>query len=178
MKKLSVFALLVVLFSCSTNNFVREGYPALKSIGNIDLAKYLGKWYEIARYPFFFEDGLVNTTATYSLLENGNIKVVNEGYRDTTSGKKETALGEAWIPNKNITAELKVSFFGPFASDYWVIDLKTDDYSYAVVSSGYKYLWILSRTPKMDEELYSLLLQKVTKLGFDISKLYKVPQNW
>ncbi len=178
MKKLFIFTLFVVFFSCSTSNFVREGYPTLESVGNIDLGRYLGKWYEIARYPFFFEDGLVNTTATYSLLENGNIRVVNEGYRDTASGKKETALGEAWIPNKNSTAELKVSFFGPFAADYWVIDLDTEDYSYAVVSSGYKYLWILSRIPKMDEELYASLLQKVAKLGFDIDKLYKVPQNW
>ncbi|MBN1409204.1 MAG: lipocalin family protein [Spirochaetales bacterium] len=178
MKNGVIVFLILIIISCNSNNFIREGYPPLQSVGNIDVERYLGKWYEIARMPFFFEDGLVNTTATYSIMENGNIKVVNEGNREVASGKKESAYGEAWIPDQTRNAELKVSFFGPFSSDYWIIDLDKENYSYAMVSSGYKYLWILSRTPAMDDALYSGLIEKAGELGFETKKLYKVPQDW
>jgi apolipoprotein D and lipocalin family protein len=178
MKKL-LFALLpLMLISCATGNYAREGFPPLQAVEKVELSRYLGRWYEIARFPFFFEDGLVNTTATYSLQADGNILVLNEGYRNTVSGNKETARGWAWIPDPKQTSRLKVSFFGPFASDYWVIMLDEKDYSYAVVSTGYKYLWILSRTPVMDPGLYERLVKKAVEFGFDTSKLIPVPQQW
>jgi len=178
MKKMILFSLLILLVSCSTGNYVRKGFPVLKSVEKVDLARYLGKWYEIARFPFVFEDGLVNTTATYSLLDNGKIRVLNEGYRGTAAGKKETAKGAAWVPDSQQSSKLKVSFFAPFSSDYWVIALDDLNYSYAMVSSGYKYLWILSRTPQMDDTLYAALVEQAAALGFQTEKLYKVPQNW
>jgi apolipoprotein D and lipocalin family protein len=178
MKKAAFVLLVLAVFSCSSGPYVRDGYPQLQSVGTIDLQKYLGKWYEIARYPFIFEDGLVNTTATYSLLDNGHIKVLNEGSRGNAQGKREAANGDAWIPDARRNAEIKVSFFGPFSSDYWVIDLDAAGYSYAMVGSGYNYLWILSRTPTMDDALYAALVQKAKDLGYETGKLFKVPQEW
>jgi len=178
MKKIFFLCLSILLFACSSGNAVRKGYPALQAVADVDLSRYLGKWYEIARFPFVFEDGLVNTTATYSLLKNGKVSVLNEGYRDTATGKKSTAKGVASIPNPAMNSKLKVSFFGPFAADYWIIALDEIDYSYALVCSQYKYLWVLSRTPIMDDSIYNELVQKATAWGFQTEKLYKVPQNW
>ncbi|MBN2351979.1 MAG: lipocalin family protein [Spirochaetales bacterium] len=88
-------------------------------MANLDLSRSLGRWYEIARLPFVFEDGLVNTSATYSLQADGNIQVLNEGYRNTFTGKKEKARDWAWVPDPARTAKLKVSFFGPFAGGFY-----------------------------------------------------------
>jgi apolipoprotein D and lipocalin family protein len=178
MKKVLYMFVMISISSCSSAKFVRDGFPPLVSIGKIDITRYTGKWYEIARFPFYFEDGLVNTTATYTLLADGRIRVLNEGYRDSQAGKKETAEGIAWVSNEERNAELKVSFFGPFSSDYWIIELDKNDYSYAMVCSGYKYLWILSRTPVLDRTIYKALTDKAAELGFETTKLYEVPQVW
>ena len=178
MKKNFLTLVPLMLFSCASGTYIREGYPPLQAVEKIELSRYLGRWYEIARFPFVFEDGLVNTTATYSLQPDGNIRVLNEGYRDSPTGKKATARGWAWVPDPARTAKLKVSFFGPFSSDYWVIMLDEENYSYAVVGTGYKYLWILSRTPVMEADLYDRLVARAAELGYDTSRLFKVPQQW
>jgi apolipoprotein D and lipocalin family protein len=177
MKSIAFVFLPLALFSCATGHYVRAGFPPLRSVEQVDLSRYLGRWYEIARFPFVFEDGLINTTATYGLQQDGTIEVLNEGYRDSAAGKKETARGRAWIPDPKQTARLKVSFFGPFSSDYWVIMLDEKDYSYAVVSTGYQYLWILNRTPVMDAALYERLVRQAAELGFDTGRLIKVHQE-
>ena len=129
----------------------------------------MGTWYEIAKFPQRFEDGLVGITATYSLLPNGKVRVLNSGYVGDFNGKLKTAKGKAWVVDKRTNAKLKVSFFWPFAGDYWVIEVGKD-YEYAVVSEPSKrYLWILSRTPKMDKVVYGDILERLNKNGFNIS---------
>jgi len=129
----------------------------------------MGTWYEIAKFPQRFEDGLVGITATYSLLPNGKVRVLNSGYVGDFNGKLKTAKGKAWVVDKKTNAKLKVSFFWPFAGDYWVIEVGKD-YEYAVVSEPSKrYLWILSRTPKMDKVVYGDILERLNKNGFNIS---------
>ena len=146
-------------------------------VKELDIEKYLGRWYEIARYDHRFERGLVGVTATYTLREDGKLKVVNSGFEETLNGLKSEATGKAKIPNPNIPSKLKVSFFWFFYGDYFVLELDKN-YLWAVIGSNSdEYLWILSRTPQMDESLYSQILDKLTKRGYDIIKLIKVKQR-
>lgn len=146
------------------------------TITAFDLNRYLGKWYEIARYDHAFERGLVRTTAEYTLRDDGKIKVLNSGYLNGLNGSYQESVGKA-KPNKNgEPGQLRVSFFGPFYGDYYILDL-APDYSYSVVgSSSPKYLWILSRTPQLSAEVQSKILRNLQKRGYDTTKLIWVKQ--
>jgi apolipoprotein D and lipocalin family protein len=151
--------------------------PELKTVNRVDVARYMGTWFEIAKFPQRFEKGLVGVTANYALLPNGKVRVLNRGYKGDLNGKLQTAKGKARIVDPLTNAKLKVSFFWPFAGDYWIIELGKD-YEYAVVGDeSRKYLWILSRTPQMDEAVYNELIRRVQDKGFDVSKLEKNPQR-
>lgn len=148
----------------------REKLGTLEVVPHVDLKKYLGKWYEIAHLPFRFENDCTDITATYSLSKDGNVSVLNECLRD---GKLKQAKGKAKVVDKNTGAKLKVTFFWPFYGDYWIIDLGRD-YDYAVVGTpNRKYVWILSRTPQMDDKLFSQLIEYVKSKGFDVGNLIK-----
>ncbi|MCJ7633371.1 lipocalin family protein [Candidatus Bathyarchaeota archaeon] len=148
----------------------KEEHNSLEVVSHVELEKYLGKWYEIAHLPFRFEDDCTDITATYSLSKDGNVSVLNECLRD---GKLKQAKGKAKVVDKNTGAKLKVTFFWPFSADYWIINLGKD-YDYAVVGTpNRKYLWILSRTPQMDDKLFSQLLESVKSKGFDVNNLIK-----
>ena len=147
------------------------------TVKELDLNRYLGTWYEIARFPHSFEKNLVGVTATYSLREDGKIKVLNQGYKNMLDGELSVAEGKAKIPNKLEPAKLKVSFFWIFYADYNVLELD-ENYQYAMIgSSSDKYFWILCRTPQMDSATYEMLLEKARKRGYNLEKLYKVPQK-
>jgi apolipoprotein D and lipocalin family protein len=151
--------------------------PELKTVEYVDVVRYMGTWFEIAKFPQRFEKGLVGVTANYTLLPNGKVRVLNRGYKGDFNGKLKTAKGKAWIVDTATNAKLKVSFFWPFAGNYWILELGRD-YEYVVVGDEpRKYLWILSRTPQMDEAVYNELLKRVQDKGFDISKLERNPQK-
>jgi len=142
----------------------------LEVVPQVELKRYLGKWYEIAHLPFKFEDDCTDITATYSLSKDGKVSVLNECLKD---GKLKQAKGKAKIVDKNTGAKLKVTFFWPFYGDYWIINLGKD-YEYAVVGTpNRRYLWILNRTPQMDDNLFSQLIEFVKLKGFDVNKLIK-----
>lgn len=146
-------------------------------VKHLELEKYLGTWYEIARYDHRFERGLVGVTADYSLRPDGKIKVVNSGFKESLKGERSQAIGKAKIPDPAVPAKLKVSFFWFFYADYFVLELD-EGYQWAVVgSSADDYLWILSRTPQLDEGIYSELLNKLTNRGYDVNKLIVVKQK-
>ena len=151
-------------YSCNT---IPEGAVAVKPF---DKERYLGKWYEIARIDFKYEKDLNNTTAEYSLNEDGSIKVDNHGY-NTKKKKWEQAIGKAkFVGDENI-AMLKVSFFGPFYSGYNVIALDPD-YKYALVAGeSLKYLWILSRGTTVPEEIKNKYLTIAEGVGYDTNSL-------
>jgi lipocalin len=139
----------------------------------VDLNRYLGSWYEIAKYDHVFERGLDYAMANYTLREDGKIDVLNTGIKD---GRAKDAKGIA--KTTNIPGLLKVSFFGPFYSDYRIMMLDTN-YQYVLVGgSNDKYLWILSRTPQLDEATKALILAEADKRGYDTSKLIWVKQQW
>lgn len=145
-------------------------------VANFDTARYLGKWYEIARLDHSFERGLSRVSADYSLRGDGGLKVLNRGYH-AADGVWKDALGKAYFVEAPDQGYLKVSFFGPFYGTYIVFDLD-QDYRYSMVSGPDKsYLWLLSRTPTMDEATKKRLVGKAQALGFDTSKLIYVDQS-
>lgn len=147
-----------------------------KAVGEIDLAKYLGKWYEVARADFVFERGLSNTTAEYSLLDGNKIKVVNRGY-DAKRDKWKKAEAKGRFRSGVQNGELEVSFFGPFYSEYNIVALDAD-YRYAlIVGSGPKYAWILSRERTIPEEVKAEYLEIARSIGVDTEKLIWVEHN-
>ena len=149
-------------------------YLSLEVVPHVELEKYLGKWYEIAHLPAKFEEGCNETTATYTLSKDGSISVLNQS---TKNGKIKQAKGKAKIVDKNSNAKLKVTFVWPFYGDYWIIKLG-NNYDYSVVGTpNRKYLWILSRTPQMDDNLYSQIIEYVKSKGFDANKLIKTFQK-
>jgi len=146
----------------------------LETVSHVDMEKYLGKWYEVAAFPQFFEKGCTCTIAQYSLKNNGNIAVKNTCIKN---GKQTTATGKAIVKDKQSNAKLSVSFFWPFSGKYWIIAL-APDYSYAMVGHpNRKYLWILNRKAKMDDVTYNQLIKLATDKGFDVSKLVKTDQS-
>jgi len=146
-------------------------------VAQFDAAKYMGKWYEIARLDHSFERALSHVTAQYSLRDDGGVNVVNRGYQ-AADAKWEVAQGKAYFVERPDIGYLKVSFFGPFYGSYIVFDLDRKAYSYALVSGPDKsYLWLLSRSPTMDEATKKRLVGKAQALGFDTGKLIYVDQR-
>jgi apolipoprotein D and lipocalin family protein len=141
----------------------------VQGVGKVDLARYAGRWYEIAAFPMFFQRNCIgDTTAEYTLRPDGEIAVRN---RCRTEDGFDEANGRAWPVEGAANSQLKVSFFWPFRADYWVIGLD-EDYRWAVVGNpNRKYLWVLSRTPQLGKEQLDRALQAATKQGFDLSQL-------
>ena len=164
----------LMLIGCAAQNGNSMKY--LETVDFVDLNRYVGQWYEIARYYHKFQKGCVGSKATYTLRDDGKITVVNECYDKTFSGKLRTAKGKSWVVDKNTNARLKVSFFWPFAGDYWIIDLG-ENYEYAVVGHpSRKYLWILARSRQLDEETLQQLVTTAEQLEFKTSELIFVDQ--
>ena len=149
----------------------------LTTVPNVDIMKYSGKWYEIARLPNSFEKGLVCCSAEYGLREDGKISVINTGKQED-SGKTKSITGKAWIPDKNEPGRLKVQFFWPFAGKYYIFHLDKENYQYALVGDpSRKYLWMLARTPLIEDSLYRQLLEIALKNDFAVEKVIKVRQD-
>lgn len=171
MKRLIPFVLAMVpALSCAQDGGV-DNTPVF----TLDLAKYLGRWYEIARFDHSFERGMDNVTAEYLLRDDGKIDVINSGWK---KGNYKVANGKARQPDPRYDpAHLEVSFFLNFYSDYNVLMLD-DLYQVALVGSkSPKYLWILSRTPQLSDEVIDSIVEEAESRGYDTSKLIWVNQD-
>jgi len=154
----------------------RADNKPLEVVPYVELQRYLGIWYEIATIPQRFQQGCVGVTAAYSLRKNGDIQVVNTCIQGTLDGETRTVRGKARVVDKASNAKLKVSFFWPFWGSYWIIGLDAD-YQWAIVGHpSRKYLWILSRSPQMDEALYDELLKLIADTGYDLGKIKRTLQ--
>lgn len=143
--------------------------PDVRTVKQLDLSRYMGQWYEVARFENLFERGMTQVTATYTLLPDGRIRVENAGYK---KGVRKRAVGNGYCPDMTQPGKLKVSFFLWFYSDYYVLELDEADYQYALVgSSTDKFLWILSRTPKLKKETNDKLLALAQSRGYAVEKL-------
>ena len=161
-------------FACTSG--MKKASPPLKVVTFVDLNRYAGTWYEISRFPNRFQKGCVGTTTTYTLRKDGKIDVLNQCRKETLDGEISSVKGKAWVVDNKTNAKLKVSFFWPFSGHYWIIELG-EDYEYAVVGHpNRKYLWILSRSPRMDEKIYNLILEKLKLQFYDTNKLIKTLQ--
>lgn len=164
-------SLIMLLCSCATAG---TSAAPLETVAQVDLARYMGTWFEIASFPQRFQKGCTDSRAEYRVRSDGDVEVMNSCLKD---GKVDTVKGKAWVKDKATNAKLKVSFFWPFRGDYWIIDLGKD-YEFAVVSApSRKYLWILSRTPKMEEPRYQEIVNRLKDRGFDVALLSRTAQG-
>jgi apolipoprotein D and lipocalin family protein len=158
-KKMLTLLFIGLLLGCTSD---ADRY---QPISNFDLQRYLGKWYEIARYDHRFETDLEQVSAEYSLRSDKGIKVINRGF-DSKRHTWHEAEGKAYFVDQPNVGNLKVSFYGPFYGAYRIIELDKD-YQYAIVTGGSKYFWILSRTPHLSKDLLETLLTHAKQQGFD-----------
>lgn len=166
-----LLVLATTLLGCSAKQ------QPLETVKNVDIKRYAGKWYEIASYPQRFQKGCTCTTAEYTATDKGYIIVENSCNKDSVNGEKSGIKGKAFVVENSGNAKLEVQFFWPFKGKYWIIDLDSN-YTYAVVGHpNRKYLWILSRTPQMDQAVYDGILERVKAKGFDLSILQKTIQR-
>jgi apolipoprotein D and lipocalin family protein len=174
MKKLillAAMALALILTGCKTY----EKPDKVTPVENFKLQAYLGTWYEIARLEHKFEKGMEAITATYSMREDGGVKVLNKGYR-TAEKEWNEAEGKAYFVGDSDVGFLKVSFFGPFYGSYIVMD--TDYETYTMISGpDLSYFWILARTPTLDDTVLQRLLAKAKEAGFDTNVLIYPDQS-
>lgn len=168
-------SVLILFTAMIFRSAISQNVPSV--VSTVDLNRYKGLWYEIARLPNYFERKLKCTSATYSLRDDGRITVLNKGNYLADPKKSTSAQGVAWIPDKNYPAKLKVQFFWPFTGNYWIMDLDKE-YRYVLVGDpSLKYLWILCREKKMDESTYQMLLQKAIDNGYDVKSIIRVEQD-
>lgn len=164
--------LLLILSCTGTGNKTEAQMDVVK---NVDLNRYVGTWYEIARFPHSFEKNLAGVTATYTLRDDGRINVLNQGYKYTPDGKLKKARAVAKVPDKEQPGKLKVYFFPLIGAAYNILELDQEHYSYALVgSSSPDFLWILYREPVMPDEIYQMLVNKAAQRGYDVNKLTRV----
>ncbi|MCC5996443.1 MAG: lipocalin family protein [Oceanicaulis sp.] len=173
-----ILALLAgALSACAPQPERRTSDAPLTTVAEVDLERYLGRWFEIARYDNRFERGCEGVTADYARRPGGLIEVVNTCFRDGLDGPADTARGRARVVPDTGGAQLEVSFFGPFWGDYWIIELDEAEYQWAVVSEPRgRYLWILAREPRLDPDVLDVRLAELDALGFDTGALVFVEQ--
>jgi lipocalin len=167
MKKIFLMALSAMLFTgCESAKLDNS------TVKSVDLSRYLGSWYEIARFDHSFERGMEYAMAHYTMRDDGKIDVLNTGIKD---GRAKDAKGIAKTTNQQ--GLLRVSFFGPFFGDYRIMMLD-ENYQYVLVGgSTNRFLWILSRTPQLDEATLSLILAEADRRGYDTTRLLWVKQK-
>ena len=167
-----IITLIILSFLVPTAMYAQP----LKTVPNVDLNKYAGKWFEIASFPQRFQKRCHCTTAQYTLTDKGYLIVENRCNKDSVNGKLSYIKGKAFVVKNTGNAKLKVQFFWPFKGDYWIIDL-ANDYSYAVVSNpNKKSLWVLSRASKIDAAVYQQIIMRLKEKGFDLTKLTMTQQ--
>ena len=165
------FVLAAMLSACT-------GIPkGVVPVRDFDLNRYLGKWYEIARLDHSFERGMQKVSAEYTLRDDGGVRVVNRGF-DTSKNEWKDIEGKAYFVGSEAEGHLKVSFFGPFYSSYIVFELDEENYEYAFVSgNSTSYLWLLSRTSAVSEDVLARFKERAGELGFDTDKLILVDHD-
>ncbi|MBV2246643.1 MAG: lipocalin family protein [Lentimicrobium sp.] len=172
MKNFNLIVLVaMLLFGCKTMD------KSPTAVGSVELNKYAGLWYDIASFPMRFQKGCHCTSAEYTLMPDGYVKVLNRCRKGSYQGDWSSITGKASGVEGSNNTKLKVQFFWPFKGDYWIVKLD-DDYQWAVVSAPKKnYLWILSRNRIMDDTIYNHLITTLAAEGYDTGKLIKTPQQ-
>ena len=150
----------------------------MKTVPYVDIERFMGDWYVIANIPTFIEKRSTNAIESYYLNKKGEIETTFTFYQDDPSGKKKVYTPKGFIYNTQTNAEWRMQFIWPFKSPFLIIDL-ADDYSYTVIGvPNRKYVWIMAREPQLSDETFSIITQKLAGIGYDISKIQKILQEW
>ncbi len=172
MKTLMLILVIVLLTGCAS---LRNAEP-LPTVEAVDLERYLGEWYVIANIPYFGERGNVAGRAIYRMRDDGRMDDIYLYRRGNFDNPERRLEGVAWVVDEQSNARWKVRFYWPFTFDYYIVGLDPD-YQWSMVGHpSQRYAWIMAREPRMDVELYQELLSRFDELGFDSSRLQKVPQ--
>jgi lipocalin len=150
----------------------------LTTVPGVDINRYAGKWYEIARFPHSFEKDLICVYAEYGIRDDGKISVTNSGRKISDPAKEKRITGKAWIPDPAEPGRLKVQFFWPFAGGYYIFHLDQENYQYALVGTpSRKYFWLLARTREIDDRLYEELVEVARRNDFPVDNIERVRQD-
>ncbi len=169
--------LLVALLSLGGVGCGTLGLSDVQTVPRLELDRYAGMWYEIARSPNSFQKNLVGVTAEYQPIEGSDkVRVINRGHLGTLDGPIKSITGKAWVPDEERPGQLRVRFFWPLWAPYWVVALD-EDYRWSAVSDpGRKNLWVLARQPQMDTSLYERIVADLASRGFAVERLEKTQQ--
>lgn len=174
MRRPWIIATALLLGACTAPPVNRDGTVPLRSVESLDISRYLGKWYEIARFENGFEDDCVGVTAEYARKDDGAIAVTNTCRKHVLDGAVEIAQGTARLVDTQTNAKLAVSFdpLGLFEGDYWVIALE-ENYQWAIVGEPEgRYLWVLARTPQINDAVRARALEELERYGYNTSALH------
>ncbi len=175
---LHAYLLVSLLIIGCNNNLDRNELSKMKTVDFVDIERFMGDWYVIANIPTFIEKGATNAIESYRLGGKGVIETTFTFYQDSPDGEKKVYRPKGFIYNTKTNAEWRMQFIWPFKMPFLIIDLD-DDYQYTVI--GYpsrKYVWIMAREPKLSDEVYESILSDLAEIGYDISQVNKIPQEW
>jgi len=176
MKKIIVALFLLVIFLIAACK--EETMEPLKTVDYVDIECFMGDWYVIAIIPNFIEKDAVNGIESYTLLDNNRVQIDYIFRKNSADGKQKHLKPKAWIYNTQTNSEWRVQFIWPIKVPYLIIDL-AEDYSYTVIGEpSRKFVWIMSRKPTLEDEKYESIIQKLSQVGYDASKIRKMPQIW
>ena len=162
------------IFSCFNN----QSANLIKTVENVDINKFMGDWFVIASIPTFIEKNILNAVETYKLKGSNKIETTFSFHRNGLNNPKKVYNSNAVILNNKTNSEWEMKFWGPIKSKYLIISL-SDDYSNTVITVPNKnYLWIMSRTPILEDSIYFKIIDNLKKLDFNIKKIKKIPQLW
>jgi len=175
MKKIILLFLLTIFFISGCKEDTME---SLKTVDYVDLECFMGDWYVIAIIPNFIEKDAVNGIESYTLLDNNKVQIDYIFRKKHADGKVKHLKPKAWIYNTKTNSEWRVQFIWPLKVPYLIIDL-AEDYSYTVIGEpSRKFVWIMARKPSIDDEIYNNIIQKLSQVGYNVSKIQKMPQIW
>lgn len=168
----SVILVSALLMSACTS------YPPLATVDHVDLDRYSGDWYVIANIPTPPEKRATNAIEHYDVRTDGDVDITFTFYKDSPSGKFREMHARGYVVDRQSNARWKVQFFWPLRFPFYVMDL-ADDYSYTVIGLPSRdYLWIMARTPSLDDSTYNAIVSRATAAGYDSTKIRKVVQQW
>lgn len=169
--KLLLISTILFLTACTS-------HPPMKTVDYVDIPKFMGDWYVIANIPTFIEKGAHNAIEKYTLDDDGTIATTFTYYDGSFEGELKTMRPRGFIKDNKTNALWGMQFIWPIKADYRIVYLDEDYQNTIIARKQRDYVWIMSRNPKMDEALYEKLKVFIKSLGYDISKLEKVPQSW
>ena len=168
-----------IIFFLSCDDISKfDNMETMKTVAYVDLKKFMGDWYVIANIPTFIEKQATNATESYRLNENGIIETTFTFFKNSPDGEKKVYYPKGFIHNKKTNAEWRMQFLWPFKLPFLIIELD-EDYTYTVIGHpSKKYVWIMARDPRIEEERYNLILDNLSEIGYDTALIQKVPQIW